>query len=139
MKKLFVTFALAFALIGQNLQGAEKYKTLVCNAATPTATYNVPAGELCHVLYVMNAQRDSANNDIGQLSATIQGTIFSLVGYGNVGGRGQFHWYRSGAFVGPKNLMIAGPATITLTRRNNNDNFCTLRLIPTPNIGGVGQ
>ena len=61
MKKLFVTFALALALIGQNLQGAEKYKTLVVNATTPTATYNVPAGELCHVIYVYRAGYSSTS------------------------------------------------------------------------------
>ncbi len=136
MKKLFVTFTLAFALIGQNLQGAEKYKTLVCNAATPTATYNVPAGELCHVLYVYKASGPAGDS----LAATISGSTFLLTTLVSSYGYGTFSWGR-GDSVGRSAppIVITGPATITLTRVNSLDNFCTLRLIPTPNIGGVGQ
>ena len=47
MKKLAITLISIISLCSANIsQGAETYKTLVCNAATPTATYNVPAGEL---------------------------------------------------------------------------------------------
>ena len=137
MKKLFVTFALALALIGQNLQGAEKYKTLVVNATTTTATYIIPPGELCHVMYLFY----SSSGDY--LTATMAGTIFELSGSPNMGGagtnsRGQFFWHYA-AGGEPKNMVIAGPAIITRNRTNNKDNFCTLRLIPTPNINGVGQ
>ena len=132
MKKLFITFALALALIGQNLQGAEKYKTLVVNATTTTATYNIPAGELCHVLYLFRASG---------LNATISGTTFSLGGGTIVNNHyGQFVWsgqYHNSSWREPRSLVIAGPGTITLS--GGGDNFCTLRLIPTPNIGGVGQ
>ena len=34
MKKIITTLTLTLALIGQNLQGAENYKTLVVNATT---------------------------------------------------------------------------------------------------------
>jgi len=136
MEKLFVTFTLALALIGQNLQGAEKYKTLVVNATTTTATYTIPVGEMCHVMYVYQA--NSFNNS---LVATISGTQFRLTCGNTDIGTGGFNWGRQdqGNLKQPRLLVIAGPATITLTRESGTDNFCTLRLIPTPNIGGVGQ
>jgi hypothetical protein len=134
MKKLAITLITIISLCSANIsQGAEKYKTLVCNAATPTATYNVPAGELCHVLYVYRTVS-------AVFTATISGTVFELRGV-NVGNQyqGVFAWHSLNQSKEPKSLMIAGPATITLTRTGGDDNFCTLRLIPTPNIGGVGQ
>jgi hypothetical protein len=133
MKKIITTLSLTLALIGQNLQGAENYKTLVCNAATPTVTYNVPAGELCHVMYVYLTSP-------AVCTATISGTVFDLRGV-NVGNQynGVFAWQSQNQSKEPKSLMIAGPATITLTRSGIGDNFCTLRLIPTPNVGGVKQ
>jgi hypothetical protein len=137
MKKLAITLITIISLCSTNIsQGAEKYKTLVVNATTDSATYNIPAGELCHILYL---HYSTAGNF---LTATISGTVFTLSGSPNTNQvgtnyRGTFFWHYAGGGE-PKNLMIAGPATITLNRAGT-DNFCTMRLVPTPNIGGVGQ
>ena len=89
-------------------------------------------------LYVWAAERTNSGNPLGSLTVTIQGTSFQLGGHGQGNRCNEYVlvcWRRDGA----EEFTIAGPATITLTRVASYDNFCTLKLIPTPNVNGVKQ
>ena len=70
MKKLAITLIIIISLCTANFSyGAETHKTLVVNATTTTATYTVPAGELCHVMYIYRTSSQRLNATIAFIAS----------------------------------------------------------------------
>ena len=147
MKKLIVTLTIIVSLCTANLSvGAERYVMLKVNATTTTQTLTLAANEVAEIITLWMAKQSSGgppNNY--SLNWTVGSDPYSIPHSGGGAAYNGAPALPSESTMAYKPFFICGPSTITLKGLAETPsggvmpNFCVIRILPTPNIGGVGQ
>ena len=146
MKKLIVTLTIIVSLCTANLSvGAERYVMLKVNATTTTQTLTLAANEVAEIITLWIAKQSSVGGPPNNYSLnwTVGSDVYSIPGTSSSAVPNVTPVLPSPHSQAYKPFFICGPSTITLKgfveASTFRPNFCVIRILPTPNIGGVGQ
>ncbi len=122
MKKLALTIITIISLCSANLSyGAERYVMLKIDNATPSTSLAIAANEVVQTLWA-----SSLTVDDGSKLEVTYGGLTKRIGTSGVGVNLSIFW-------------IPGPATLTFSSNDGNAQLVAVKVLPNPNINGVGQ